>query len=681
MGTLARNGLDEGKKVSTNEVEKFCIKKAKLSMSNGDSNLAKSWFLAASNLFPDSFSIKFEQYLQAKDEGRLMEACRHLNDIFSSSGQSISDNINQEMQRIVTAVKGTINNPDSTFYRNLFNCFSLEAQHKLLLNVANLCSDPMESCQLMLLIMKKFPNKINEHASNILQLIKRAEENQGSYRNSDYFNKLLVFDILPVILSPESNLDTSLSLMLSLLDRTIEFYCQSSIIGMLVDEETSTDVNIMDKDRENRFDDVFNMFRKRLKWDLLTCEEHSTNDNFLSGILLAHFQRIQKFFQDVSTVSMTPESDGPIDLSSSNTKVEIKAEHINQVLYATFLLFIRCLHKYTKETAGKLILVEQGASYKGDPVKKRKIHLKSSSPIIFTENSELQENFTVALQALEFLNQDYNLTKEMMIKFQQTKVFESRAYQMLKQDCLIYRGNHDDCLASHEATSKIKIKSCLQSISSALMSYNYGLALKHSLDGVAMLTRVPEMKEEDDKPKMESNHNGGRQIVFINYNRNDILTYCIEVIIACLKDRVLLSVKPSDHGLGHLIVLSQYNWPKEVDLFLKCISTIRKPITGSPTAPVKFVYLPFCDFIFNPDMLEEFMSLVNSKGITLEIKDQVTPQINKFAKSSKTITRGVNKNAKEEIKTILVNQMKRSKLILEPSLFINFILNHIKDLS
>lgn len=154
------------------------------------------------------------------------------------------------------------------------------------------------------------------------------------------------------------------------------------------------------------------------------------------------------------------------------------------------------------------------------------------------------------------------------------------------------------------------------------MSYNYSLALKYSLDGVSMLTKVPESKEEDDKPKMECNNNYGRQVVFINYNRNDILTYCIEVIISCLKDRVLLSVKPSDLGLGHLIVLSQYNWPKEVDLFLKCIATIRKKVTGSPTTTVKFVYLHFCDFIFNPDILEEFMSLVNAKGITLEIKDQ-----------------------------------------------------------
>lgn len=69
MGTLFKNqNTDDNKKMPAEDIENFCIKKAKLSISNGDSNLAKSWFLAASNLFPDSHAIKVIDILRLKDE-------------------------------------------------------------------------------------------------------------------------------------------------------------------------------------------------------------------------------------------------------------------------------------------------------------------------------------------------------------------------------------------------------------------------------------------------------------------------------------------------------------------------------------------------------------------------------------------------------------------------------------
>lgn len=170
------------------------------------------------------------------------------------------------------------------------------------------------------------------------------------------------------------------------------------------------------------------------------------------------------------------------------------------------------------------------------------------------------------------------------------------------------------------------MQSCLQLVSSGLMSYNYPIALKYSIEAVSRLSKITEDKEDEKHSKSDislSNSNTpGRQIFFITFSSKDILTYAIEVIIVCLKDEVLLSSKPSDQGLGNLVVLTQYNWPKEVDLFLKCMQTICKPTSGSPSAIAKFVYPQFCDYIFNPDILEEFMALVNSDGITIELKEQ-----------------------------------------------------------
>jgi len=166
-------------------------------------------------------------------------------------------------------------------------------------------------------------------------------------------------------------------------------------------------------------------------------------------------------------------------------------------------------------------------------------------------------------------------------------------------------------------------------MSSSLMSHNYPLALKYSVETVSKLNRIPEDREHDIKNKdLPFNSNAiGRQLFFVKFSAPNILSYCIEVIIACLKDKFLLSVKPPDHGIGHLIVLTQYNWPKEADLFLRCIATIRKPASGSPSTLAKFFYPPFCDYVFNPDMLEEFMALVNSDGIIIELKEQPSCKI------------------------------------------------------
>lgn len=54
---VKNKSVDTGKG-SKQDVESYCIQKAKECMVKGDSNLAKSWFLTASTLFPSSQVIR-----------------------------------------------------------------------------------------------------------------------------------------------------------------------------------------------------------------------------------------------------------------------------------------------------------------------------------------------------------------------------------------------------------------------------------------------------------------------------------------------------------------------------------------------------------------------------------------------------------------------------------------------
>ncbi|CAN7980092.1 unnamed protein product [Ixodes pacificus] len=104
-----------------------------------------------------------------------------------------------------------------------------------------------------------------------------------------------------------------------------------------------------------------------------------------------------------------------------------------------------------------------------------------------------------------------------------------------------------------------------------------------------------------------------------------------------------------DLALGHLIVMTQYDWPEEEQLFLKLLEIIKKQ--GS------FCYGLFFNYIINADMLEEFMYITTSNGggVTLDLLPTSTSQVGR----QRAVTRGVNKGAKEDLKLAMEKQMMR----------------------
>jgi len=348
----------------------------------------------------------------AKEEGNIQEACKHFNDVFVNFPTN-DEKINLEIDQIVDSVKNNTNTPKSSFYRQLFSSFTPDAQHRLLLSVANLCDDPIELCQIMLLILKKFPSKIYEHGINLVNIVIKAGKNCPLNNSPEFFSRLLVYEVLPVILSLESNLEISASHLLELLDRSIKFFISQSVVGKLIDEENDDfDLDIIDDEIEVRFEEVFNLVAQRLSWSILIFEKRKVNENnFLSGLIMSHFQRIYSYFQSVSSPSVSEQLDGPIDLSSSNPKLRVSdPAALSQIFYSSLVLFLKCFNTYIFETAGKLILVEQNLSSNEEiGNKKRQLNIKSTSPLIGTDNLELQENFMGAIQCFEFLNHDNQL--------------------------------------------------------------------------------------------------------------------------------------------------------------------------------------------------------------------------------------------------------------------------------
>ena len=221
------------------------------------------------------------------------------------------------------------------------------------------------------------------------------------------------------------------------------------------------------------------------------------------------------------------------------------------------------------------------------------------------------------------------------------------------------------------------LKRNVQLVSISLMLHDCGSILKYSLDVIENLMQIYGANSNEKSEKMSPSGNSYRQLRLIPLCVDDVVRYIVEVIIFCLKDRVILSLKPSDIGIGHLLVLSQYNWPEHVELFYSCMSIIKKSAkTVNVQNPQKFVYHCFLNYIFIPDIIEEFMNLVND-DIIIDIKG--TASLGSPLKATtKAVTRGVNKGVKEELKFALLNQMKNSKTYIPNDIFIEFINKEIK---
>jgi hypothetical protein len=155
---------------------------------------------------------------------------------------------------------------------------------------------------------------------------------------------------------------------------------------------------------------------------------------------------------------------------------------------------------------------------------------------------------------------------------------------------------------------------------------------------------------------------------YLSLNRDSILHYCINALITCLRFTTLLSVSPSDSGIGHLIVLSQYEWPRHADLFQSCISLL-----SHKHAPA-FAYQPFAVFVKEPDILEHFMCLCERLTLNLGLTSVTIKSLSQRQQQSMT-TRGVHKGVKEEQRNSLIKQMTECTTTpIDSQLFIDFIL-------
>lgn len=178
-------------------------------------------------------------------------------------------------------------------------------------------------------------------------------------------------------------------------------------------------------------------------------------------------------------------------------------------------------------------------------------------------------------------------------------------------------------------------------------------------------------------------------IGFLFFDALSLIRYCVDVLMEILEHQVMHAPAASDLGIGHIIMLSQFDWPKEIALYMKCIDWIRttKPKSTTPqylSTSTKFTYPEFFHYAVNPNLIEDFMALLR-QGYTLDIKEHsggsnmlalssLQSAGSHSTRSGKAITtRGVNKTFKEDLKVAMVTQMRSSSIIVSLDMLSEFV--------
>lgn len=276
-----------------------------------------------------------------------------------------------------------------------------------------------------------------------------------------------------------------------------------------------------------------------------------------------------------------------------------------------------------------------------------------------------------------------------------------KSYEIFIIDTYFYKGDNESLLSYFTDQREYSLKSCVQLVNSSLMTSNYQLTLEYTVKLVNMISchrfqaisgdplsgssNNPSGSVSGNPSSNSSNSSTGQpapckmikaendkcQLTFVNYNKSDILSYAVDVILNSLDKLVLTAAKPSDLGIGHVIVLSQYRWPTNIRYFAKCLNLIKANFVNS-----KFSYPSFMQYILNTDILEEFRALVSADAVKIEL---AIMRPTETLKVKTMTTRGVNKNVKEEIKNALISQMRSSRIRLDDDLFVGFITNELED--
>ena len=352
----------------------------------------------------------------SKCEGNVEEAVKYLCEMFETN--QCEKQLNEEFNKIVISCRNEwqtyhlneqqihsvfgIQALNSTptlnqFYQKLFGSLSAEYQYKLLRKVVDRTEDRLVLIDLLLFILKRFPESVVENGLKLIGIMEEngIESDSDSSHLSQYLKKKLVFDVLPLIFAQNSKLVLDLKTVQRLIENILKYYIERLIFSQndrIFNETNESHIQNSgnketDESLELKVKEIFQLIGHKNDWKLFDGIDF-VNEKQLELI----YDKISNFLNEFL---FTGDTDAPIDLSSASTaKIKVDEHSNQQIFYATLLLFIHCLRKYSKLVSDSVLIEESNHSFNESKIaislnKKRKL----AEPTLITTNQEIETNF------------------------------------------------------------------------------------------------------------------------------------------------------------------------------------------------------------------------------------------------------------------------------------------------
>uniref|UniRef100_A0A4W4EDM1 Integrator complex subunit 10 n=1 Tax=Electrophorus electricus TaxID=8005 RepID=A0A4W4EDM1_ELEEL len=657
----------------------FLVKRARELVAE-DPWAAKAWLITARTLYPTDFNIQYEMYMIERNAERTTSAGRLLYDIFINfPDQPV---VWREITVITAALRNDSQDKHALFLKGVFETLPGPVQCQMLLKATEQCFNTLEKAEMLLLLLRRFPESVVQHGVSLGESLLEAENAEDLDTPVNCFRKLFVCDVLPLIVN---NVEMRLpsSLLYKYMHTAAEFYIGYVTRGPCADTQLQgsqevaglkspglgrgqryvidglSEKSSVVAEPWERLLEIVGVVGARCEWqgekgsrtytellqrvkDLcryLPSLEGETLSHCCSQIVTCstlvlfhssylYVSAVQpSLFQGHNSLASTPwvllE-----DLSSVFNDVEVERSSGKHT------------HKKRKLADGRektMSSDDEDALGKG---RGRHILVNKTEMMGWVETLE---HFRTARESWDLLHSHDTLESEFNKICTAWKTENWLWYRIFLTDMIIYQGQYRKALSSLVQMSSLQPQSSLTAASNlethraviqqASCHYALGehrLACEKVLEVVSGL--VPQNQEpvkcSEESSRARGKPRKGNDLRLVPCTSKDILPFCLQLMLACFKLRAFADGSRDDLALGHVIVLLQHDWPLGEALFLKAVDRICDH--GS------FQYENFFNYVTNIDMLEEFAYLRTTEGGRVQL--ELLPNQGLLIKSSNTFT-------------------------------------------
>ncbi|XP_075717657.1 integrator complex subunit 10 isoform X2 [Rhinoderma darwinii] len=666
-----------------------------------DTCAARAWLITARTLYPQDFNIQYEMYNIERNAERTASAGRLLYDMFVNfSDQPV---VWREINVITAALRNDLQDKQTQFLRGLFEALPGRVQCEMLLKATEQCFNTLERAEMLLLLLRRFPETVVQHGVSLGETLLEAEGLEDQESPVNCFRKLFVCDVLPLIINNQ-DVRLPLSLLYKYLNKAAEFYINYVTRSSQTDgqhqgtQETSdllsptkrssqkyiieglTEKSSQILDPWDRLFKILSVVGKRCEWQM---DKGTRNFNDL-------FHRVKELYRYIG-----------------NFDNEAHAKYKNQVVYSTMLIFFKSVFQYISAIQPALfqgpntpsqvpiVLLEDTSNVfselemnSGKHIHKRRKLADSREKTLSSDDedlcgkgrsrhvivhkkdlanpNEVLESFKTARECWELLHSSEALDKEFSRICLPWKTDTWLWLRIFLTDMVIYQGQHKKAINSlhlmaalqgpHSPTQQMinqgnleLQRSLIQLAACHFALGEYKLTCEKVLEIINFIVPPPQevSKTKEEQSKVKPKFRKGSDLKLMPCTSKCVMPYCLQLLLASIKLRAL-SDNRDDMALGHLIVLLQQDWPRGENLFLKAIGRICQQ--GN------FQYENFFNYITNIDMLEEFAYLRTQEGGKIHL--ELIPNQGVLLKHH-TVTRGITKGVKEDFRLATERQVSR----------------------